>query len=204
MTETLLAVFAKHWTPGGVKTRLAASVGETQAANYYRDFLATTLRRFEAVADVRAVVFTPEARREEFAALSGQSWQLIPQADGDLGQRLAAFLAAALLKIARRVVILGADSPTLPFEYVQEAFGRLDSNPVVLGPSGDGGYYLLGVSGAVPPIFDHMPWSEPALLAATLERLAANGIAAHQLPPWYDIDDADDLKRYLAEHHTQT
>ncbi len=199
MTETLLAVFAKHWTPGKVKTRLAASFGEERAAAYYREFLTTTLRRFDGVGDVRTIVFTPALSRKEFAALAGATWQLTPQSEGDLGARLSAFLEATLGKLARRVVILGADSPTLPVEYVREAFERLESHPVVLGPSEDGGYYLLGASGVVPPIFDGMPWSESTLFAATLERLASRGVAAHQLPPWYDIDDVASLDRYLAE-----
>lgn len=204
VSETLLAVFAKYWTPGEVKTRLAASIGADRAAAYYREFFAATLRRFGAVADVRTLVFTPDSRRDEFAALAGPAWRLVPQATGDLGARLDAFLAAALDKLARRVVILGADSPTLPVEYVREAFAHLKSQPVVLGPSDDGGYYLVGASGRVPPIFDDMPWSRPTLLAATLERLASCGIDAHMLPPWYDVDDAASLGRYLCERDAES
>jgi hypothetical protein len=199
MIDTLLAVFAKYWQPGDVKTRLAVAVGDHQAAAYYREFLATTLRRFADVGEGRAVVYTPQSRRNEFAALAGSRWWLLPQAGGDLGQRLAAFLATALATIARRVVIVGADSPTLPVEYVREAFDQLATHPVVLGPSEDGGYYLVGASGAVPPIFDVMPWSEPTLLEATLARLAEHGICPHLLPAWYDVDDAESLSRHLRE-----
>ncbi|RIK77526.1 MAG: glycosyltransferase [Planctomycetota bacterium] len=198
MIETLLAVFAKYWEPGQVKTRLAASVGNERAAAYYRKFLATTLRRFESVADTRMVVFTPANRRDDFTALAGPAWELMPQCDGDLGNRLRSFLEATLNRVARRVVILGADSPTLPLEYVQEALGRLATHSVVLGPSEDGGYYLLGASGAVPPIFDNMPWSDSTLLEATLDRLCQRDVASHLLGTWYDVDDAESLARYLA------
>lgn len=198
MIDTLLAVFAKYWEPGNVKTRLAASVGSFRATAYYRGFLTTTLRRFESIADSRVVVFTPASRREEFAVLAGFAWELTPQSDGDLGERLRAFLESMLNRVARRVVILGADSPTLPVEYVQNAFDRLASHSVVLGPSEDGGYYLLGASGAVPAIFDNMPWSQPTLLDATLDRLAQHGVAPHLLAKWHDIDDAESLARYLS------
>lgn len=198
MIETLLAVFAKYWEPGQVKTRLAASVGNERAAAYYRKFLATTLRRFESVADTRMVVFTPANRRDEFAALAGAAWELMPQGCGNLGERMRTFLEATLNRIARRVVILGADSPTLPLEYVQEALGRLATHSVVLGPSEDGGYYLLGASGAVPPIFNNMPWSDSTLLEATLDRLCQRDVASHLLGTWYDVDDAESLARYLA------
>ena len=198
MTETLLAVFAKHWTPGQVKTRLADSIGAEQAALHYRQFLATTLRRFADIAEERMVVFSPADRREDFAALCGVAWQLVPQGEGDLGARMAAFLGAMLDKTARRIVILGADSPDLPVDFVRQAFAALESSSVVLGPSDDGGYYLLGARGTPPPIFDHMPWSQPTLLAATTTRLAEHRIAAHLLPLWYDIDDEASLRRYLA------
>lgn len=200
MIETLLAVFAKYWEPGKVKTRLAASVGDARAAAYYREFLTTTLRRFGSIADSRMVVFTPEQRREEFAALAVPTWALMPQSNGDLGERLRTFLETTLNRVARRVVILGADSPTLPVEYVREAFDRLATHSVVLGPSEDGGYYLLGASGTVPPIFADMPWSQPTLLEATLDRLSQHRIAPHMLAKWHDIDDAESLERHLAEN----
>lgn len=199
MIETLLAVFAKYWEPGQVKTRLAASVGEERAAAYYREFLATTLRRFESIADSRTVAFTPANRRDEFAALAGPAWELMPQGCGNLGERMRTFLEATLNRVARRVVILGADSPTLPVEYVDEAIDQLVTHSVVLGPSEDGGYYLLGVSNDVPPIFDAMPWSEPVLCAATLARLSQYPISVHLLSKWYDVDDEETFKRYAAE-----
>ena len=201
-----IGVFAKHWTPGQTKTRLAKSVGAEAAAATSRLFLETTLRRLSRFAEAdRVVAFTPSDQREAFEGLevvSRLAWRLEPQADGDLGQRMSAFLGSAIADGATAVLV-GSDSPHLPLAAVEQAIAYL-SNPsgdcrLVLGPSEDGGYWLVGVRGELPPIFSDLPWSETGLLEATIGRLAEagwqNGRNYVLVDRWYDVDEVADLER---------
>ena len=194
-----LGIFAKYPQPGRVKTRLAATIGDEAACRLYRAFIETLLRRFANVGDRRVLAFSPPERRAEFEPLAGQSWQLAEQSAGDLGQRMRRYFEEALAGGASRVVLLGSDSPTLPVEYVQRAFNLLSDVPVVLGPSDDGGYYLIGVAERVPPIFDDIAWSSEAVFEQTARRLQSLGRDFRKLPPWYDVDDEQDLRRLKNE-----
>ena len=97
------------------------------------------------------------------------------------------------------MVVLGTDSPTLPPAYVEQAFAALDNADVVLGPATDGGYYLVGCGGRVPPIFEGIAWGGPTVLAETIALLADPSWRLAVLPPWYDVDTADDW-RMLCGH----
>lgn len=194
-----LALFAKHWTPGQAKTRLAAEVGLERAARIYRACLETTLQRLAAVGDRREVMFTPDDAAAEFRRLAPSAWHVTPQGAGDLGQRLAVHLRDAIQRGASGVVILGADSPTVPMPFIRGAWWGLETRPVVLGPADDGGYYLLAARSAELPIFADMPWGTSAVFDETVRRLAAANIDFHCLPRWYDIDDGPGLARLQAE-----
>ncbi len=197
---THLAVFAKHWQPGHVKTRLAAAIGPAPAAALYRELLRATLLRYQNLADRCVLVYTPPQQQPEFAALlPGTLWTLEPQSGGGLGHRLATHLARAVRGGARRLVVLGSDAPHVPPQRVAEAFALLGHYPVVLGPAADGGYYLLACRAApsepLPPIFHDMPWSTATLLQHTQARLQAAGIQAALLEEAFDIDTLHDVHR---------
>ena len=99
-----------------------------------------------------------------------------------------------------RVVIIGSDSPTLPVEYIEQAFDALARAPVVLGPARDGGYYLIGLAtGVLPPIFSDMPWSQPTLFNATRQRLSDAEIPLSVLPEWFDVDQLADWREVAVE-----
>jgi glycosyltransferase A (GT-A) superfamily protein (DUF2064 family) len=100
---------------------------------------------------------------------------------------------------AERVVLVGSDSPSLDPTIVISAFLCLESRDLVLGPATDGGYYLVGAREAVPPIFEGINFGTPAVLGQTIDRLRDTGLSLAVLPPWYDVDTADDL-RMLAGH----
>jgi rSAM/selenodomain-associated transferase 1 len=191
---TLLGIFAKHWTPGRVKTRLASNVGERLAAEIHREFVQTLLMRFESVADCRVLAFDPPASEHEFQSSAGPAWEVRAQGAGDLGVRMAEFFEAGLAR-AQRVVLIGSDSPDLPVSYVAEAFEVLGSADVVLGPASDGGYYLVGAAGPVPPIFSDIPWSTAYVWPQTIAQLSQAGLRWHALSQWYDVDTEDDLLR---------
>ena len=139
----------------------------------------------------RILVFTPEERRAEFAAVAGR-FALIPQTDGDLGERMSAFVEDQTNAGARSVVLVGTDSPTLPVEYVERAFTELERADVVLGPATDGGYYLVGCGRRRPALFDGVTWGGGRVLAETVAALADPQWRLAVLPPWYDVDTPAD------------
>jgi rSAM/selenodomain-associated transferase 1 len=192
-SETLLGMFAKHWQPGKVKTRLARTLGESHAAMLHGLFVFALVERFSGVADRRQIAFTPTACERAFAGVAKGRWELTPQADGDLGQRMEHFLAQSV-EAADRIVLIGSDSPDLPRDILDEAFEALHQHDVVVGPTLDGGYYLLGLARRLPPIFAGIAWSTPDVWTQTTERLQSAGIAWHKLPQWYDVDEEADLR----------
>src|SRR5438067_343096 len=162
-SSRVLGVFAKWPRPGAVKTRLGGDA--RWQARVARAFLLDTLGRLSAVPARRVLAFDPPESEHDFAGLVRGPFTLTPQAGGDLGRRLSAFLAAQLGAGASAVVVVGSDSPTLPAGHVGRAFAELESADVVLGPSCDGGYYLLGCARRVPPVFDGVGWGGPSVLA---------------------------------------
>ncbi|NOY41713.1 MAG: glycosyltransferase [Planctomycetes bacterium] len=194
-----LGLFAKYWQPGQVKTRLAATIGDAAAADAYQQFVVTLLNRLQNLGNQRWLAFAPPERAGEFESVAAERWQLEPQAEGDLGQRMQTFFANRLAEGCQRIVLLGTDSPNVPVEYVQQALIELRNHDVVLGPTEDGGYWLVGVSTDVPEIFTDIPWSTPNVWQATLEALRSRGRAYTTVPTWYDIDENDDLQRLIAD-----
>jgi glycosyltransferase A (GT-A) superfamily protein (DUF2064 family) len=213
-STTGLGIFARHPQPGRVKTRLAAAWGGDRAAELYAAFVADTLDRFRTLAGRRWICHTPAGGEavEYFQDLARGDYELWPQPECGLGERMAAFFESSFREGIDRVVIVGSDSPTLPREYVEQAFELLagrnahtpasDQRPVpcadepaacVLGPATDGGYYLVGLRQRLLPVFSGMEWSTPQVLHDTLRRLNACGASLALLPPWYDVDDPEDV-----------
>jgi rSAM/selenodomain-associated transferase 1 len=186
----VLGLFAKWPAPGAAKTRLCAGRPAEWGARVARAFLLDTLERLAGVGDRRVLAFAPPAAQADFAALVRGCFALAPQAAGDLGERLVRFAAEQFAAGAGSLVLVGADSPTLPVEYVERAFAELGRADVVLGPATDGGYYLIGFGSRVPPVFDGIAWGTSRTLADTVARLAGWRLAL--LPPWYDVDTPDD------------
>ena len=96
-------------------------------------------------------------------------------------------------------IIIGGDLPTLPLGRLRAAFSALEQKPVVLGPSLDGGYYLIGLRAPQPELFEGVAWSTPQVLEQTVQRLNQLGLEMACLEPWYDVDTVDDL-RFLVSH----
>jgi rSAM/selenodomain-associated transferase 1 len=155
----VFGILGKQPRPGHVKTRLAAELGDDHAAAIYDAMLFDILETWSSPAVLspggrRVLVFAPGDAGPWFDRRVPPCIALQPQAEGGLGERMAAFFAGEFDDGAERVVLIGADSPTLDPTIVISAFLCLESRDVVLGPATDGGYYLVGARGAVPPIFD--------------------------------------------------
>ena len=191
----LLGIFAKQPVPGRVKTRLADAVGPERAARLYAAFITDIAARFRFLADRRFLCYAPDDPQAEnyFSEISRSDYQLWLQPDLSLGERMAAFFEYAFSLKAKRVVVIGSDSPTLPEEMVNRAFSLLEETDCVLGPATDGGYYLVGQQSPGYPIFSSIEWSRAGVLRQTAERIAACHARLALLSPWYDVDTLNDL-----------
>jgi rSAM/selenodomain-associated transferase 1 len=194
----VLGLFAKRPDVGRVKTRLA--VAPEWAASVADAFLRDTVHRLATIDAQRVLAFTPADAEPFFADLVGSRFRLQPQSDGDLGERMNSFFTAQFASGASAVVLVGADSPTLPLANIEQAFTELETVDVVLGPATDGGYYLVGCR-RLPPLFDGITWSSSRVLTETVARLDDPAWRLAVLPPWYDVDTPDDwelLRGHLA------
>lgn len=201
MSSKGLIVFAKKPEPGKVKTRLQPQVGSHEALLLYQAFVVDTLARLSSLKGIKIFLGCfPNSSDPWFTGLSKRfGLHLFNQEGNDLGERMAsAFVSLEVMGI-RQKVIVGTDAPHLPLGYVENAFTLLESDPVVIGPSRDGGYYLLGIRGSVPDIFSGVAWSTPSVFNQTIERLKKGGVNHSLLPEWFDVDSYDDLLS-LREH----
>ena len=191
---------AKAPRPGEVKTRLCPPLLPADAAVLYRCFLLDKIAAVGALANAQpTLAYTPADARAEFAALA-PGFALVPQQGPDLGARLHATLEALLAAGHAGAVAVDSDTPTLPRDFLQQAVDSLagPGPDVVLGPTEDGGYYLIGVRAAHRELFDGVPWSTPQVLEVTLRRAAGAGLRVERLPVWFDVDTPDDLERLRA------
>ena len=194
-----LVVFAKYWALGAVKTRLGATIGDQPAASVYRAFVDCILSRLQSVGDQRNICISPATRETEFMQLiAKRAWTVTHQNDGNLGCRMSRLFQERLaMPDVGKVVLIGSDSPDLPTSYIDQAFDSLDHHDVVLGPTTDGGYYLIGLSRFAPELFgEQMPWSTPRLLKTTIETLRASPHTFATVPEWSDVDTAEDFKAF--------
>lgn len=195
-----IAIMAKAPRAGQVKTRLCPPLTSEQAAALYGCFLADKIAQIRTLRAARpAIAFTPEDERKAFEALA-PGFLLVPQRGPDLGSRLLGSLTELLRDGAAAAVAVDSDTPTLPTAFLQQAIDRLVTGrtDVVLGPTEDGGYYLIGMRRAHPELFSGIPWSTPRVLSETLIRARAAGLDTACLPPWFDVDTPDDLQRLRA------
>ncbi len=195
----VLGIFAKRPDPGSVKTRLAAEFGDEFAAEAAGAMVLDLAdlwgsERILEAGGRRVLVFAPDDAGPWFDERIPAGLALQPQVEGDLGDRMKAFFDGEFGDGASRVVLIGSDSPTLDPSIVISAFLTLESRDVVLGPSADGGYYLVGCRPPTPPIFSGPSWGTPGVLEETIHALKDSGLALGVLPPWYDVDTPDDIR----------
>ncbi len=197
MTLDYFGIFAKYWEAGKVKTRLAASIGNQAASEVYCALLNHLITSLNSVADRRVIAYTPTDKVKEFSVFP--HWQKTPQSDGSLGARMADYFVETFAAGARRVVLIGSDCPDVTPNVIEEAFEALAHSDVVLGPTFDGGYYLVGMAQKFHDIFSEITFSTESVFEETLSLAKRNGITCHCLNRLNDIDQIDDLKQYLQQ-----
>lgn len=187
-------VFARAPVPGRVKTRLAADVGDDEAARIYRRLGRDTV---DAVRDgpwsVTVHVEPPDAEAiDSVRAWLGPRVRYRGQVAGDLGDRMASAIEDALARV-EAVCVVGTDLPHLDASMVRGAFEALENHDVVLGPATDGGYYLIGMTDPHPELFREIPWSTEDVLAHTVQRAADRELRVAKLEPRTDVDTVADV-----------
>ena len=197
---TALAIFARSPVPGTVKTRLHSRYTPTQAAAIYRAFILDTVNAARnATVDRRFVACDPPGSEAELSELAGAGWIPFPQVSADLGERMYRAARHCFDIGSGRVVIVGTDVPSLPPRRIDRAFDLLAEHEIVLGPSVDGGYYLVGLSTPIREIFRDIDWSTEHVLAQTLERIRSLRLTAGILPSWYDVDTPEQLDHLVED-----
>ncbi|ETX00268.1 MAG: hypothetical protein ETSY1_11830 [Candidatus Entotheonella factor] len=209
-----VVMMAKTPQAGEVKTRLCPSLTLEEAAALYRGFLFDTVAKIASLAPVQPVMSYTPASGEAFFAAAVPDWTRLPQDGADLGARMHHCFTQLLAQDYDHVLLTGSDLPTLPLGIFKQAI-RLAACPqidVILGPSEDGGYYLIGLRAPCPALFEHMTWSTSDVLTETVRRAKRIGLRVAYLPTWYDIDTPADLVRLQAAltqpytrdlHHTR-
>jgi hypothetical protein len=192
-----LVVMTKAPRAGAVKTRLCPPLDLEEAAALHHCFLLDTIEKIIAIKAVSPVIsYAPASERTYFEALA-PNVILLPQRGIELGARMADCFDQLFALGYPGVLLTGSDLPTLPQSVLQEALARLASPQVdmVLGPSEDGGYYLIGLRTLYRALFEAIPWSTPQVFDETVKRAEQLGLRVAHLPIWFDIDTPQDLAR---------
>jgi hypothetical protein len=196
-----IIVMVKAPRAGATKTRLTPILSEADAASlaacFAQDALANARR---AVRDV-IVAYTPADGRRILQSLLPHDLLWVEQQGANLGVRLEAAVGRAAALGFSPLIVTGTDSPTLPPSFIETALSSLERGEVdlVLGPTEDGGYYLVGLRRPIPYIFQNIAWSTPLVYQQTADNAARLGLRLQKLPRWYDVDTPADLLRLRDE-----
>lgn len=207
--QRALFIMAKAPVPGEVKTRLCPPLTPAMAAKFYRCFLLdifATAQRLKEVEELSPldlfVAYHPAGAEKTFRAITPKGFQLFPQEGEGLSARLINSFGRLFARGYSTVAVLSSDSPTLPPQELATGLLRLEKNQekfsLTIMPCRDGGYCFLAMKQFHPEIFEDIDWSTEKVFSQTTHRADQLGISWFSLPPWYDLDTAEDFK-YLKE-----
>ena len=200
-----LAVMTKAPQAGRVKTRLTPPLTPHEAAAlnicFLRDTASALARAAESTPARPIAVYTPVGAEETYANILPKDFSLVPQRGEAFGERLAAATEDLLRLGFDSLCLIDSDSPTVPAHAFASAVERLSQrdDSVVLGPSDDGGYYLIGLKKLHLRLFEKIDWSTGRVLEQTVAAAREIGLPVHLLPTWYDVDDRTTLARLCHE-----
>ena len=194
MKPTIL-IFLKAPVAGQAKTRLAAGMGDMAALEIYQQLVH---RQMAVLPDDWSVEihFSPPREERMMRAWLGEqdNWSFHPQIDEELGDRLAHAVTEAFKRGARATLLLGGDCPELDEEALRQAAQAMDSHDVVMGPTFDGGYYLLGIKRPLLGLFGHSEWGTDRVADRTRAILRENRWSCTELPRLRDVDTVEDWR----------
>ncbi len=196
MNRRKLIIFTRYPEPGCTKTRLIPALGVQGAADLHRrmtERIVETARAVRACGEVDVEVCFSGSDQVKMRQWLGPDLEHHPQQGHDLGERMAQAFQRAFDDGCERVVLIGSDCPELNADRLGSAFALLDDHEVVIGPTHDGGYCLMGMTRMVRPLFAHIPWGSDVVLERTLEIVKSIGFQWTLLEPLTDIDTPEDL-----------
>lgn len=190
-----IIVMAKVPRAGRVKTRLRPFLSGEQASELAVCFLQDTISTIKNLSENVIVAFTPAGERRTIEAVLPGDLSFIEQKGHDLTERLESVIEFAANRNFSPIIVIGADSPTLPAEFVRKAIESFESDEtdIALGATEDGGFYLIGLRGKYFGLFENIRWSSEFVFRQTAENIERLNLKLFQLPRWYDVDTADDL-----------
>ncbi len=192
MSKNLILIFTRNPELGKCKTRLAKTVGNENALTIYKMLLEHTEKVVRNIDANKAVYYSVKIRENDL--WDANIYQKHQQKGTNLGLRMQHAFKQSFNAGYKNVLIVGSDLYDLHPKHITEAFKKLDSNDVVLGPAEDGGYYLLGMKKLHPHIFENKQWGTETVRADTLSDLQNQKVA--QLETLNDIDVFEDIKKY--------
>ncbi len=190
-----LIIFARNPVRGKVKTRLAATMGDDKALFIYQSLLEHTVQITQRLPYDRYVFYADGISQND--VWSDNLYLKKNQEGNDLGQRMLHAFDTLFQQGYQKIIIIGTDCFELSSSILSDAFTVLDGKEVVIGPSVDGGYYLLGMRQFFPFLFEEKAWSTDSVYSSTVQQLAMQNISYDLLPVLNDIDTEDDWKQHL-------
>ncbi|MFC1947722.1 TIGR04283 family arsenosugar biosynthesis glycosyltransferase [Chloroflexota bacterium] len=193
-----LVIFLRFPSEGEVKTRLARTIGNEMATQFYRECIEHLFKEVEKLPPdiVKNIYYTPRRTGKRVQRWAGRCFRYQPQVGGVLGKRLKTIFRDQFNKGVERVIITATDVPDLTVTDIEEAFNALEDVDLVIGPSFDGGYYLIGMKELYSSLFHGIIWSTDAVYDQTLTKAGELGLKVHNLRILDDIDTEDDLRRW--------
>jgi uncharacterized protein len=198
-SDCTLVIMAKAPRTGTVKTRLAQCLPPPAVTALYRCLLDDTMALARSLDGVKVAVMCPASDVDDLACLAGDAVHVVAQTGDGLAAGLTSVFAHFAASGRQRIVAFNSDSPHLPPSVLEKAFEALATCDVVVGPTHDGGYYLVGARATHPGLFDGDGMGTSNALETLLERTQALGLSVRLADPFYDIDVASDLIRLDAE-----
>jgi uncharacterized protein len=198
--DNAIILFARDPILGKVKTRLSPLLDEETILQLYTCFLHDSIDKIRQLKNADLFIgVAPSNQSGFFTGTPGTDTRLFVQEGKELGDKMRRAIQDRFEEGYERAVIIGSDSPSLPVAYIEQAFSS--DKDMVLGPSTDGGYYLIGMRGKLAEVFDGVAWGTGMVLQETFEHIAKNDIELELLPVWYDIDSPEDLKFFKTHLH---
>ena len=200
-----LIVFAKAPVPGQVKTRLCPPLTPDEAASLHGSLVLDLLERCQSLKGCdRILAGAPTPEHPFFGAMKTRfKIPVWDQVGHDLGARMAHAFQSSLGSPYHAVLIVGTDIPGLTASLISTAFRSLQHHDIVLGPTVDGGYYLIGLRSPIPELFENIPWSTDTVFSLTQEKITALGLSLKILPMLRDLDAVEDLQFFIQESKEQ-
>lgn len=197
MKKELLVLFSKEPVCGQVKTRLGNYIGMNASSSIYDLMFRHIINNVVSDKDYDTIIYKTSESSKDYFEEATKGMIIKNQPEGSLGLKMQGVFKLCFAQNYKRICIIGTDCPDISRFDIQKTFELLKTCELVLGPAEDGGYYLIGLSGFYPQLFEDIPWSTGSVFSATLEIAGSCGIKYKLLSVKTDIDEETDLEKYI-------